>query len=73
MIHFLDMIVYLYGRVCWSEEPEAVAKKYNLKIIEDNAQAIGACYFNNGARKRTGSLGDTEIFGCRKRDPAQHS
>lgn len=35
------MVVHLYGQVCWSEELEALAKKYNLKIIEDNAQAIG--------------------------------
>ena len=36
------MVVHLYGKVCWSEELEAIAKKYKLKIIEDNAQAIGA-------------------------------
>jgi dTDP-4-amino-4,6-dideoxygalactose transaminase len=36
------MVVHLYGQVCWSEELEALAKKYKLKIIEDNAQAIGA-------------------------------
>jgi len=36
------MVVHLYGQVCWSEEMEAIAKKYKLKIIEDNAQAIGA-------------------------------
>ncbi len=38
------MVVHLYGQVCWSEELEAIAKKHNLKIIEDNAQAIGAIY-----------------------------
>ena len=38
------MVVHLYGRVCWSEELETIAKKYDLKIIEDNAQAIGAEY-----------------------------
>lgn len=38
------MVVHLYGQVCWSEELEVLAKKYNLKIIEDNAQAIGAEY-----------------------------
>jgi dTDP-4-amino-4,6-dideoxygalactose transaminase len=53
------MVVHLYGRTCWSEELEAIAKKHQLKIIEDNAQAIGAyCYYSNGERKRTGSLGD---------------
>jgi len=48
------MVVHLYGRVCWSEELEQIAKKNNLKIIEDNAQAIGAKWKN----KRTGALGD---------------
>jgi dTDP-4-amino-4,6-dideoxygalactose transaminase len=38
------MVVHLYGQVCWSEQLEAIAKKHNLKIIEDNAQAIGATY-----------------------------
>lgn len=52
------VVVHLYGRVCWSNELEVIAEKYKLKIIEDNAQAIGAYYFNNGVKKRTGSLGD---------------
>ncbi|MDR1459284.1 MAG: DegT/DnrJ/EryC1/StrS family aminotransferase, partial [Bacteroidales bacterium] len=53
------MVVHLYGRTCWSEELETIAKKYNLKIIEDNAQAVGAYYVNsNGTKQRTGSLGD---------------
>ena len=53
------MLVHLYGRACWSEKLEVIAKKYNLKIIEDNAQAVGAYYyFVNGIKKRTGSLGD---------------
>ena len=53
------MVVHLYGRTCWSEELESIAKKYCLKIIEDNAQAIGAYHFyNNGTSRRTGSLGD---------------
>ena len=61
------MVVHLYGRVCWSNELECLAQKYNLKIIEDNAQAIGAyyhCALNliqdhpHFPVKRTGSLGD---------------
>lgn len=52
------MAVHLYGQVCWSEELEIIAKKHNLKIIEDNAQAIGAIY--NG--RKTGSLGDAAGF-----------
>ena len=55
------MVVHLYGQVCWSDELEFIAKKHNLKIIEDNAQAIGAV--NEGKRngkeeRMTGSLGD---------------
>ena len=42
------VVVHLYGRVCWSEELESIAHKYNLKTIEDNAQAIGAIW--NGMR-----------------------
>jgi len=38
------MVVHLYGQTCWSDKLELIAKKYNLKIIEDNAQAIGAYY-----------------------------
>ena len=52
------MVVHLYGQVCWSKSLEALAKKYNLKIIEDNAQAIGADY--NG--RKTGTLGDAAGF-----------
>ncbi|MCL2413301.1 MAG: aminotransferase class I/II-fold pyridoxal phosphate-dependent enzyme, partial [Bacteroidales bacterium] len=36
------LLVHLYGQAVWSEKLEQLAKKYNLKIIEDNAQAIGA-------------------------------
>jgi dTDP-4-amino-4,6-dideoxygalactose transaminase len=50
------MVVHLYGRVCWSKELEDIAKRYDLKIIEDNAQAAGAWYVP--ALKHTGSLGD---------------
>lgn len=36
------MPVHLYGRCCWGEELMRIAKQYNLKIVEDNAQAMGA-------------------------------
>jgi len=53
------MVVHLYGGVCWSAELEDLARKYRLKIIEDNAQAIGANYYlSDGTRKKSGSLGD---------------
>jgi dTDP-4-amino-4,6-dideoxygalactose transaminase len=61
------LVVHLYGRACWSARLEAVARRHNLKIIEDNAQAIGAACAapaesgRAGARK-TGALGDAAGF-----------
>ncbi len=52
------MLVHLYGQSVWSKEIEKLAQKYNLKIIEDNAQAIGAKFDG----KKTGSLGDAAGF-----------
>lgn len=48
-------IVHLYGRLAWSEKIADICKRYNLKLIEDNAQAHG-CQAPDG--KITGSLGD---------------
>ena len=47
-------IVHLYGRCAYTEKIGALCKKYNLKLVEDNAQAHG-CRFGE---KRTGSIGD---------------
>lgn len=52
------MPVHLYGRAVWAGELEQLAKKYNLKIIEDNAQAIGAVWQG----RKTGSLGHAAGF-----------
>jgi len=52
------MIVHLYGQVVFSEELRKLADRHNLKIIEDNAQAIGAQH--NGVQ--TGNLGDVAGF-----------
>lgn len=52
------LIVHLYGRVVFSDELTEIAKKHNLKIVEDNAQSIGATF--NG--KNTGNLGDAAGF-----------
>jgi len=52
------MIVHLYGQAVFSDGLKALAQQHNLKIIEDNAQAIGAEY--NGIK--TGNLGDAAGF-----------
>jgi len=48
------MIVHLYGQCAYTEKVGEICQKYNLKLIEDNAQASG-CRFQ---LKTTGSLGD---------------
>lgn len=48
------VLVHLYGQNAMNPIIERIARKYNLKLIEDNAQAVGAVYFE----KRTGALGD---------------
>lgn len=52
------LIVHLQGRVVFSDSLKEIAQKHNLKIIEDNAQAIGAEW--NGTK--SGNLGDAAGF-----------
>ncbi len=52
------LIVHLYGQIVFSNTLRDLAKKYNLKIVEDNAQAIGAEW--NGIK--SGNLGDAAGF-----------
>lgn len=48
------MIVHLYGQCSYTEKIKVLCKKYDLKLIEDNAQAVG-CNFDT---YKTGALGD---------------
>jgi len=52
------MAVHLYGHPCRMDELLAVAQAYQLKVIEDCAQAHGAEYRG----KRVGTLGDVGTF-----------
>ena len=56
-------IVHLYGRLAYTEKIGELCKKYNLKLVEDNAQAHGCSMSITSnlsplTSKRTGSLGD---------------
>jgi dTDP-4-amino-4,6-dideoxygalactose transaminase len=50
--------VHLYGQLCDMDPINAIAKKHELKVIEDSAQSQGAIY--NG--KKSGNLGDASGF-----------
>ena len=52
------MVVHLYGQAVQMEKIWALAKKYDLKVIEDSAQAHGSKYQG----KRVGNLGDASGF-----------
>lgn len=47
------LIVHLYGRCAYTNRIGEICGKYNLKLVEDNAQAHGCCFEG----RRTGSLG----------------
>ena len=59
-------IVHLYGRNAYTDKIGALCKKYNLKLVEDNAQAHGCLapiengelIIDNCHYKMTGSIGD---------------
>ena len=52
------MVVHLYGQAVQMDKILELGEKYNLKIIEDSAQAHGAIYGN----KKTGALGNASGF-----------
>lgn len=58
--------VHLYGHAAPMDEIMAIAKKHNLVVIEDNAQAIGGDYFSSDGKKRKsgaiGHIGTTSFF-----------
>jgi len=62
--------VHLYGHSAEMETIMALAKKYNLFVIEDNAQGIGNNYtFSDGTVKKTGSIGH---IGCTSFYPSKN-
>jgi dTDP-4-amino-4,6-dideoxygalactose transaminase len=62
--------VHLYGHAAEMEAIMQIAKKNNLYVIEDNAQAIGNNYsFSNGTVKKTGSIGH---IGCTSFYPSKN-
>lgn len=70
------LVVHLYGKVCDMDKIGSLAKKYNLKIIEDVAQAHGAKFkdkmagtfgvgcFSFYPTKNLGAIGDAGAITC---------
>jgi len=71
------MVVHLYGKVCQMDAISAIAQKYQLRVIEDCAQAHGASFKNRKAgnwgdlgahsfypTKNLGALGDAGAVTC---------
>ena len=52
------LVVHLYGQASKMDEVVALAKKYNLKLVEDCAQSHGACFDG----QMTGTFGDVGCF-----------
>ena len=62
--------VHLFGQSCDMEAIMQLAVKYNLFVIEDNAQAIGADYtFLDGRKQKAGTIGQ---IGCTSFFPAKN-
>jgi dTDP-4-amino-4,6-dideoxygalactose transaminase len=62
--------VHLFGQCADMEPILALAKEYNLYVIEDTAQAIGAVYtFKDGTQKQAGTMGD---IGCTSFFPSKN-
>jgi len=57
------MPVHLFGQCADMEAIQAIAKKHNLAIIEDAAQALGSQYiFSDGKTQKAGTLGTVGCF-----------
>ncbi len=62
--------VHLFGQCANMEKIMAIAKKHNLYVIEDTAQAIGADYtFSNGITQKAGTIGHV---GCTSFFPSKN-
>jgi UDP-2-acetamido-2-deoxy-ribo-hexuluronate aminotransferase len=62
--------VHLYGQAANMEPILDIAKKHNLFVLEDNAQAIGGSYtFSDGTKKSNGTMG---TIGCTSFFPSKN-
>jgi UDP-2-acetamido-2-deoxy-ribo-hexuluronate aminotransferase len=57
------VVVHLFGQSANMEPIFEIACRFNLKVIEDNAQSLGSEYtFKNGTKQMAGTMGDISIY-----------
>ena len=57
------VVVHLFGQSANMEPILEIARRFNLKVIEDNAQSLGSEYtFANGEKRMTAMIGDINTF-----------
>ena len=62
--------VHLFGQCANMEEIMRIARKNNIFVVEDNAQAIGADYYlSDGTSQKAGTIGD---IGCTSFFPSKN-
>lgn len=62
--------VHLYGQCAPMEEISAIAKKHDLYVVEDAAQAVGSqCFLKDGTVKNAGTMGS---IGCTSFFPSKN-
>ncbi len=67
---FAIVPVHLYGQSANMEPILSIARKHQIHVIEDVAQALGAWYtFSNGTKKRAGTMG---TIGCTSFFPSKN-
>jgi UDP-2-acetamido-2-deoxy-ribo-hexuluronate aminotransferase len=67
---FAIVPVHLYGQCADMEPILRLAKKHNVHVIEDVAQALGAVYtFSNGEKRRAGTM---STIGCTSFFPSKN-
>ncbi|MCB0478123.1 MAG: DegT/DnrJ/EryC1/StrS family aminotransferase [Crocinitomicaceae bacterium] len=52
------IVVHLYGNVCEMDEIMGIAKRHDLKVLEDSAEGLGSEYRG----KKCGAIGDCGVF-----------
>jgi dTDP-4-amino-4,6-dideoxygalactose transaminase len=54
--------VHLYGLCCEMATIHEISQRFQLQVIEDAAQALGAEYFFQGATAKAGTMGEVGTF-----------